>query len=317
MPSTPRIVLPRQLPHLDAAETMFFQRELDHLLAESFDPKYADLVARQFVPVDSSIDPAAEVVRWESYDKAGTAKLIRDFSKDFPEAQVSGVENSTILHSYGDGFGYTIDELRAASRVKRPLDRMRADAAREVMAQNFDRVLSVGDTLAGFKGLTNLSSTLTETAGSKTGGGTAWTSATATAAEILIDLFALLNKVPSSTAEVERTSKRILLPPANLRKIAQMRIDSVSTTTVKQFFEENSGGATIDAWDRLTTANGSGGTRAICYDPNKTKVRGLVAIEFEMMAPQLDGMRYKVACRSKLGGVISPYPKSICYMDSI
>jgi hypothetical protein len=312
-----RIILPSCLPRLDAADTAFFQRELDHLLAESFDPKYAELKANQFVPMDRSIDPASEVVRWESYDKMGDAKLIRDFAKDFPSVQVNGVEQYASLHSYGASFGYTIDELRAASKAKRPLDRMRRDAARDVMSQKFDRVMSIGDSLAGLKGLLSLANTLTAAPGSKGVGGTSWLTAGVTAAEMLKDLFALLNAVPAGTAEVESASKRILLPPAHDRLISQTKIDSVSTTTVKQFFLENSDGASIGSWDRLTTAGSGSGTRAVCYDPNITKVRGLVAIDFEMMAPELEGMKYTVNCRQKIGGVISPYPKSVCYMDAL
>lgn len=312
-----KIILPRQMPHLDAADTVFFQRELDHLISESFDPKYAKLAAREHVPLDSSVDPAAEAVRWESFDAQGEAKLVRDHSKDFPEVQVNGVETYTTLHSYGASFGYTVDELRAARLGRRPLDRMRMEAARKVVDQKWDKVMSIGDTLAGLKGLTSLASTLTETPVTKAVTGTSWLTSGVTAAEMLQDLFALLNKVPTDTAEVEQTSKRVLLPPAHLRLISQKKIDAVSNTTVKQFFEENSGGATIGSWDRLTTANGSGGTRAMVYDPTPSSVRGLEAIAFEMMPPQLVGMRYTIACRCKIGGVISPYPKTVCYMDAI
>ena len=61
------------LPKLDAAENLFFARELEHVRAKSYDIKYADRKIRQLVPVDNSVDPGAEVVTYSQYDRVGVA----------------------------------------------------------------------------------------------------------------------------------------------------------------------------------------------------------------------------------------------------
>lgn len=303
-------------PKMDAADTIFFQRELEHILRENFDPRYAELLSRKYVPVDNSIDPGAESVRWESFDARGEAKLVRDHSKDFPRVGVEGAFQTVKMESYGASFGYTIDELRAAAKAGKPLDRMRMQAARKTMDQKYDAVMFEGDSLAGTKGISNLASTLTLAPGAKTGGGTAWTGAGATADEILSDLFGMVDKMAVDTKDVEKATV-LLLPIAQHRKIGRMRLsNSVSDTTVKAFFEDHTG-VKCQTWERLSTGDGAGGTRAILYKPDIVNLRGLVAVEFEMFSPELRGMEYTINCRSKLGGVISPYPKSILYMDGV
>jgi hypothetical protein len=49
---------------LDAAESAFFERELDHIKAQTYDIKYPMLKARQFVPVSPSWRPTTGYPRW-------------------------------------------------------------------------------------------------------------------------------------------------------------------------------------------------------------------------------------------------------------
>lgn len=309
------------LPHLDTGENAFFARELEQISLELFDVRYAPMKSSLFVPMDSNVDPGAESWTYTQFSKLGAAKIITSFADDFENVNISGVQFNQVIHSYGDSFNFSIHELRAAAKAGRPLERMRAEAAKKALDVKTDEILSIGDTTHGLNGLLTLSSTNTYTPSTKASGGTAWldavTGATlATSDEILADLNGMVTQVVTSTLETERPTL-ILLPTAQYELITNKPRSSVSDTTVKSFFLDTHPGIRIESWYRLTTA-GSGSTpRAVAYDPTMLNVRALMPIMFEQQAPQLVNMSYKVNCHMRTGGVITPYPKSICYMDGI
>lgn len=300
------------LPHLDAAENVFFQRELEQILTEQFDIKYAGLKARQLVPVNNNIDPGTESVTYRSFESVGAAKLISDYSADFPSVNVKGTESTSIIKSYGASFHYSIQELRAGARNGRGLDRMRAASARKVLDLALDNVASTGDSAASLKGLLNQSSTLTFTLGTKTAGGLTW--AVATSDEIIADLFGIVNKIRVDTKEVENPT-RILLPTAMHTIAASKPRSSTSDVTVLNFFKMSNPGIEVMPWERLTGAGSGATNRIVAYDPQAMNVQLLMAVEYEQMVPEPRNMSYVVNCHMRTGGVIAPYPQSICYAD--
>lgn len=302
-------------PHLDAAENVFFQRELEQILTEQFDIKHAGLKARALLPVDNSIDPGAETITYEQFDSLGKAKRISDYADDLPMVNVNGNQYSQRMQSYGAAFGYSIQEVRAAATAGKALERMRAMAARKVLDQQLDLVASVGDSTAGLVGLLGLSNVTTNTLGTKAAGGTTW--AVATADEILRDLNGIIRQVVVDTKEVERPT-RILLPTDQYELIKSKPRSTTSDTTILGMFLDTNPGVEVMSWERLAGA-GAGGTtdRMVAYDPNILNVRLLMAVEFEQLPPQQRNMSFVVNCHMRTGGVISPYPKSVAYGDGL
>lgn len=300
---------------LDAAETVFFNRELEQILVEMFNVKYAELKARQFLPVDNSIDPGAESFTYDQFDQLGSAKKIADYSADLPLVNVKGKQFTQRVQSYGAAFGYSIQEIRAAAKVGRPLDRLRAETARRVLDVQLDNIAFQGDSSAGLVGLANLAAAQTATAGTKTGGGTTWTG-NATPDEIIKDLNLLVSTIVGNTQEVERPT-RILLPTAQFLKIQQTARSSTSDTTILNFFLANNPGIEVRSWVRLAAAGAGSTPRAIAYNPDPSNVRLVIPVEFEQLPPEPRNLSWVVNCHMRAGGVIAPYPKSVCYMDAL
>ena len=115
---------------LDAAESAFFQRELERIVSESFDVKRSPLKARKFLPVDGEGDPGDETVVYRQYERTGKAQRITDYAKDLSLADAKGVEFRLPVHAYGDAIVYSIQELRAAAKANRPLSSEKMRAAR-------------------------------------------------------------------------------------------------------------------------------------------------------------------------------------------
>lgn len=301
------------IAHLDAAENIFFQRELEQMLTEQFDVKRIPLRSKLFVPMRPGIDPGAETVGYEGSDWLGAAKEISDFSDDVPNVNVKGQQNFVPMRSYGVGCNFSLGEIRAAAKAGRPLERMRLDACRKAMDLKLDDILATGDTGRGLYGLLNQASAATVTPVAKTGGGTTWS--TASADEILTDLYAMVDKINVDSAGAERCNQ-IILPLAAYRIAARKRLDaSVSDTTVLEFFKSQNPGVSVDEWERCNSV--SSDTRAVAYAKEILNVHALMAVEFETLAPQVKNFATKVLCHMRTGGVVSPYPKSIVYCSGI
>ncbi len=300
------------LPHLDAAQNYFFLRELEQHLAEQFEVLYASLKSRQFIPVDGSIDPGAASVTTRMWDKVGAAQAIADHSSDVPLVNVFGTEGTQRMQDYGAGYSYTIPEIQAASRLSRPLERDRAEACRRVIEQKIDTVLSTGDSAYGLSGLINLSGVNTYTVPNGSGGSSAWS--TKTADEILADMNGMISKVITDSNETESPTL-LLMPPAEYQLISTKARSSVSDTTILGFFQGNRPGVRVESWTKLTGAGAGGVDRMMAFEPNKTKLRALMAIEFEQLPPQQRNWAFVINCRARTGGVVTSYPRSIITAD--
>jgi hypothetical protein len=299
--------------HLDAAETVFFQRELEAIETEMLDVAKIPLKALEFLGLVGSgvIRPHDKLYTYRQREYLGRAERRGPGAEDAPLVNVKYEEKSQKFQEYMDGFHYSTDEIAAAAAEGRPLDRDRAFAAREVLAAKLDDVLSLGDTQAGLVGFLNLSGTTTyNIPADGTGSSPLWVNKSAD--QILRDLNQVKAAVRTGTSEVEAV-KRILLPPAADELISNTARSATSDTTIKEFFLKNNPGMEIMSWDRLTTAGPSSGGLILAYDPNPLKVGALLPVAFEQSEPERDGFQWKVVCRNKTGGVITKFPKSVCY----
>ena len=188
------------------------------------------LKGKLFVPVRNDIDPGAESVTYSSFDYAGVAQRVTGAADDFPEGNAAGVQATKPLMSCSSSFSYTIDELRAANKAGRSLDRIRALTARKLIDQKIDNILASGDAsvdlgpLTGtspMQGFLSLSNKQTQTAAS-IGGSTLWIG-NKSADQIVADVSTTaIATVPSTTKDVEHV-RRAIFPVAQYNYMQQTR----------------------------------------------------------------------------------------------
>lgn len=302
------------VPHLDAAENVFFKRQLEEIAAESFDPKYAKLIGRMMLPT-KSLSAGAETYTYRSFDKRAKAAPMVDMGDDLPLVNAVGTEYTFALRSFGLAFHYTRDEIQAAAKGGFALERERASACRDGLAQYLDDVCLSGDSTFGLKGLTNLSSTNTYSVPAD-GTGSSKAFADKTPAQILRDMNALVSTVKVATKDIESPT-RIVLPIAAYEHISATARSDNSDVSILNYFKMNRPGVEVMSWEKLSTAGSGGVSRAVAYDPKASNLHLLMAIEYEQLAPQERNFNYIVNARLKTGGVVSPYPKSILYADGV
>lgn len=304
-----------QLPHMDAAENAFFLRELEFISKREVMTRYAALKGRMMVPTDNEGIPAgAQSHSYKVWDSKGEAKAIMDMSDDLPSVNIHGSENFQRLQPYGVSYQFSLDEIAAAAMVGRPLEADRAAVAHKVLEQKLDGIIASGDSARGLKGILSLTGTATFTPGTKAAGGLTW--AVGTSDEILADMNGIVKQVRVDTKDVESPT-RIVLPISQYNLIANKARSTTSDTTILGFFKGNNPDIEVLSWERLTLAGASSNDRMLAYDPRPENIRLLMALEFTQQAPQARNMAYIVNCWIKTGGVINPFPKSVCYGDGI
>src|SRR5574344_902710 len=145
--------------HLDANESIFFNRELETIRAKSYDTKYDDnfkMVA--LLPISMEADPLDFQITHRIYSRVGVAKMGGgDYATDFPSVDVFGTEVTVKVYPIQASYKYNKDEIARAARAGKPLEAMRANAARKAIEKKLNDIAMTGESTTGVKGLFNAS----------------------------------------------------------------------------------------------------------------------------------------------------------------
>lgn len=303
---------------LDASESVFFKRQLETIAPRLYNVQYPEFLARTFVPTIGGLPDWAKVFIYRGYELVGTAaKPIADYAADLPRAGAKGAEVSQLIKTVGASFGYSRDEVRIASATNTPLLDLDAKAARRFVDMTVDTWLSLGDAQNGITGVLRVSGATTETALTKTSGGTAW-ALTGVADEIAFDVLALVAKIALVT-KMAYTRFNVCLPIAHYNILSQKRMGDGSNMTILAYLLATSPYInSIKPWYQCTLAGGSlDATRMAAIPVAEDAVGALVPQEFMMEMPQERNLETVVNCTARCGGVVPFQPLAIGYMDSI
>lgn len=306
----------RKFLHLDANESIFFQRELEFVKSKSYDVQYPELKARSLIPVSFEAGPGAETITYEQYDQVGMAKIVSSYADDLPRADIKGKEFTSRVRSLADAYGYNIQEIRAAKMAGKPLEQRKSNAAKRAMMQKEDAIAALGDADYGLLGLINHPNISTTTLPADgTGASTLW--ANKTALLILRDLNKVANFIVENTKEVERPNT-MLMPVEKYNYIKSTPVgDNADKTILKFFLENNEYIKEVVPWNKLKGAGAGGLDRMIAYDKNPEKLTLEIPQDFEQLDVEQRGLEFLVPCHSRCGGVIIYYPLSVVYADGL
>lgn len=301
--------------NLDADESVFFLRQLEHIQTKLLEIEYPEYKARAILPIDTEADPADERITYRMYDKVGSAKLIRDYSRDLPRVDVLGKEYTAIVQSLGDSFGYSIQELRAARKTGYPLEARKANAAKEAALREENRLALFGDSDAGLVGfLAHPNATQLLVPADGTGGSTLWKDKTPE--QVLRDLNNVTTLAVDLTNGVE-IPDTLLLPIAAYTLVSTKKLGIESETILSFFLKASPYVKNVETLVELKGAGNGGTNRAVCYKRDPMKLAMQIPQDFEMFPPQEKGLEFEVPCHSRFGGVIVYKPLSIVYADGI
>lgn len=307
--------MPFKFDQLDAAQNVFFNRELEHIAAETFDVIYAEQMIRQLVPVSHEIEPGAESYTYRQFDQVGIAKIVSDYADDMPIVSVLGKEFTSNIKTLAVGYFYTLQEIRAAAKVNRPLDAMKAKTARDAFEQAVDRIGTNGDAASGLLGFLNQPNALSYVIPNGGGGQATWASKQPD--EIVADITGITNFIFSTTKQVEKPDT-LVLPTTQYDLIVSTPRSINSDTTIHDFIlRTNPFLKSIVSWYKLAGAGAAGKDRMVAYTRSPAKLRLHIPLEQQPLPPQPKNLGFKVPTEGRIGGVVAMYPYSLCYGDGI
>ena len=299
-----------QLERLDAAESVFFARELEHVKSTTYDIKYPELKSRLYIPVSNEVPSGATTVTYQQFDRVGQAKIIKPGATDLPRVDVTGLEFTRPVRWGGVSYGYNLIEIRQAMMAGRPLDSRKAAAARRAQEELVDEVAAIGapdyGIATGF--LNNASVTIDAATGNWSG---------LTADQIIADISTMWQGMVTATLGIE-SANTLLLPDAQHALIATLPRAATSDTTVLEFVLRTFPGLqAIEPWYRCDGAGAGGVDRAVLYRRDPMHLVQDIPNEFEQLPVFQRGSNFEVETLIATAGTTFYYPLSARYMDGI
>jgi hypothetical protein len=289
---------------------LFLQRQLEYIRPQVFETQYADIKYASVLPVTSEAGPGAQTFTYRIMDSTGEFKLISDAADDLPRADVSQIEKSISIRSFGGSFGYTVQELRAAQMANVALEQRRAVAVRRAYEEKVENVAFFGESSVGMAGFFN-NATVDVVAADK------WFTSATTAQEML----ELLNYGVTAIINASKMKEQpdtILMAWEDYREISTRRnSDSSDVTVLEYFLRTNPYIRNIEPINQLDADNSVLNTnRMVVYKRDPEKVQLHIPQPLELVPPQQRGLEFIVPAHARVGGVAIYYPKSVIYVQA-
>ncbi len=288
---------------------LFLARELEQVLARTFEVQYADIKYSSVLPISTEVGPGADSFTYRIFDSQGSMKLIADKASDLPRADVLRKEVTHQVRSLGASFAYSIQETRAAAMVPgMNLEQRRANAVRRAYEEKVQAVAYFGDASVSMDGFLN-NANVDKTVPDK------WFD-TATTDEML----EILNEAPTSIVQgsnMKESPNTMLVPYDVYRIISTTARSTTSDTTVMEFFlRTNPYIRSIEPINELEASKSSlTKDRIVCYDRSPEKVQLHLPRTLEFLPPVRNNLEFSVAAHARIGGVALYYPKSALYVE--
>ena len=292
---------------------LFLERQLEFIRPQVFETVYADIKYSTILPVTSEAGTGAQTFTYRIMDSTGEFKLIADAADDLPRADVSQVEKSINIRSFGGSFGYTVQELRAAQMANIALEQRRAQAVRRAYEEKVEAVAMFGEPSVGLAGFFNNATVDVVTANK-------WFTGT-TASGTAQDMLELLNYGVTAIINASKMKEQpdtILMAYEDYNVVSTTRnSDSSDVTVLEYFLRTNPYIRNVEPINQLDADNSELNTnRMVVYKRDPDKVQLHIPQPLELFPPQQRGLEFIVPAHARVGGVSLYFPKSVIYVQA-
>jgi hypothetical protein len=295
--------------HLDAADTVFFARELERIKAKTYDKRYPELKGRLFIPTSNETPAGATEVTYEQWDRVGRSKIIKPGATDSPRVDVNALQFSRPVRWGGNSYGWTVIDIMQARLAGKPLDSRKAMASRRAHEELIDEVAAIGAPDYGIAtGFLNNANVTVQAAASGV-----WSAASAD--NIIADVSLLVQNQATETLGVEKADT-LVLPEEQYALIKTKPRATGTDTTVLEYIVAKFGIA-VEAWYRLNQAGAASVDRAVFYRRDEDFVQQEIPQEYMALPVHQHGANFSVEALVATAGTTFYYPKSARYLDGI
>ena len=290
---------------------LFLERQLEFIRPQVFEVVYADIKYPTILPVTSEAGPGAQTFTFRIMDSTGEFKLIADAADDLPRADISQVEKSINIRSFGGSFGYTVQELRAAQMANIALEQRRAQAVRRAYEEKVEEVALFGEASVGLAGFFNNATVDVVTADK-------WFTDSGVTAQEMLELLNYGVTGIINASQMKEQPDTILMPWNDYREISTRRnSDSSDVTVLEYFLRTNPYITNIEPINQLDKTKSDLTTnRMVVYKRDPGKVQLHIPQPLELFPPQQRGLEFIVPAHARVGGVALYYPKSAIYVQA-
>ncbi len=302
--------------NLDAADSVFFKREMEFVKSQTFDIKFPLLKARMLIPVSFEVSNIAEKITYQQFENTGKAKIIGNYAGDLPRADVKGKEFTGAVRSIGGSYGWNIQELRASIATGKALNQRRATACKRSILQTENSIAWFGDSDFGLSGILDNAS-IQNIALAADGTGSATTFASKTPDLIIRDIVILFSTISDTSKGVE-AADTLLLPIEQFNDIANRQRSIATDTTIMEWILKTIPGLENVEWLNELKGTGSGATDVmLAYKRDPEKLVLEIPQDFEQFPVQEKGLEFVVNCHARSGGVTIHYPLSLAKSEGV
>ena len=290
---------------------LFLERQLEFIRPQVFETQYADIKYPTILPVTSEAGPGAQTFTYRIMDSTGEFRLIADAADDLPRADISQVEKSINIRSFGGSFGYTVQELRAAQMANIALEQRRATAVRRAYEEKVENVAMFGESSVALAGFFN-NATVDVIAADK------WFTTTSGTSQEMLELLNYGVTAIINGSKMKEQPDTILMAYSDYNKISTTRnSDSSDVTVLEYFLRTNPYITNIEPINQLDAANSVLNTnRMVVYKRDPEKVQLHIPQPLELFPAQQRGLEFIVPAHARVGGVAVYYPKSMIYVQA-
>ena len=292
---------------------LFLQRQLEYIRPQVFETVYADIKYPTILPVTSEAGPGAQTFTYRIMDSTGEFRLLADSADDLPRSDVSQVEKSINIRSFGGSFGYSVQELRAAQMANVALEQRRASAVRRAYEEKVESVAMFGEASVSLTGFFN-NATVDIVAADK------WFTGASTTAQEMLELLNYGVSAIINGSQMKEQPDTILLAYEDYNKISTTRnSDSSDVTVLEYFLRTNPYINNVEPINQLTKGKNGGKlntSRMVVYKRDPEKVQLHIPQPLELFPAQQRGLEFIVPAHARVGGVAVYYPKSMIYVQA-
>lgn len=327
----------QQVCRMDAGEAAFFARQLEYVKTRTYDILFPEYLAQFWIPVSSEVGPGAESILWRQYNATGRMALISKRGQDLPRVDVMAKEESFPIKSWGEAYGYTIQEIRNAQFAGVPLEQRKANAARLAYEQTVNEIGWFADgseqygKVRGLLYLQDVINTASATDPILINGD--WCDADGQATDttpdqIIADIGTIIMAPTVKSKNIERVNT-FLMPLASFGFLSRTRVSSTSDTTILEFVKKTNPGVTFAGVNELAGDDLKGVIKpsaptgvektcvAIAYTKSQDKMSYEIPQPFEQFPIEVEGLEYVIPCHCRIAGVNAYYPKSVIIAEGV
>lgn len=308
----------------DSQTLPFFERQLEQILARTYDRLFPNLMAAngEVVPISTDVDEGAESFTYYMYEPTGLAKFLDSYaSDDLPMVSIRGAKVTGKVEAMGNQYGWTTRDIRNARFANRPLESDLAKAARRAHDQLLHFTILWGREDIGLPGFVNHPNITVSDAPAAAGGGgnpTWW--ANKTPDEVFEDLATAIDGVDEMTNGVHQVS-RVLIAKPQFNYIKRTRTGQLGDSlTILEWAQKTWPGVTFLPIIDLEASKSQGNLDSnamIAYTFNAEMADAVLPMPFTQYPVQERGLKFVVPCESSTGGVRMPYPLAVYRVDGI